>query len=200
MTRTRSASSRIAAAISSRETGIESSTNPRTIGHISGSTFLPPIPSTKLGRCSIVRGDPSRSAAWSGAAVSTSQARILIPGFFDSAAIAIPEISPPPPKGTRIWSTSGRSSRISSPIVPLPAITFRSETGWMKSPSIPGYRCSSRTRHQTSKGTLTIEAPRRSTASSLVRGAVSGTIAVQGIPIARAFQATPCAMLPALAV
>src|SRR5258705_10117506 len=89
---------------------------------------------------------------------------------------------------------------ISSPIVPLPAITAGSATGWMKSPSMPGYPCSSMTRHQVSNGTFTILAPRRSMASSLVFGACSGTMAVQGIPIARAPHATPCAMFPALAV
>ena len=35
----------------------------------------------------------------------------------------MPHVSPPPPYGTTTASTSGRSSRISSPIVPLPAIT-----------------------------------------------------------------------------
>ena len=38
-------------------------------------------------------------------------------------ALAIPVTSPPPPYGTTTVSTSGRSSRISRPIVPFPAIT-----------------------------------------------------------------------------
>src|SRR5215831_302256 len=43
-------------------------------------------------------------------------------------------------------------------------------------------------------------APRRSTASSFAFGAWSGTTTVHGMPRRRAFQATPCAMLPAEAV
>ena len=37
-------------------------------------------------------------------------------------------------------------------------------------------------------------------ASSLARGAVSGATTAHGTPACRAHQATPCAMLPALAV
>ncbi len=42
--------------------------------------------------------------------------------------------------------------------------------------------------------------PSRSTAWILVEGAVSGITTVQGMPMRRAFQATPWAMLPVLAV
>jgi hypothetical protein len=45
-----------------------------------------------------------------------------------------------------------------------------------------------------------MRAPRRSIASSLARGAWSGTTTAHGTPAARAHQATPWAMLPALAV
>ena len=37
-------------------------------------------------------------------------------------AIDIPEMTPPPPIGTTIVSTSGNSAKISKPIVPCPAI------------------------------------------------------------------------------
>ena len=43
-------------------------------------------------------------------------------------------------------------------------------------------------------------APMRSTAASFVAGAPSGTTTVHGMPSRCAFQATPCAMFPALAV
>ena len=55
-------------------------------------------------------------------------------------------------------------------------------------------------RHQSSNGTGRMWPPSRSIASSFVFGAVSGTTTVQGTPRSRAPQATPWAMLPALAV
>src|SRR5262245_47970055 len=79
-------------------------------------------------------------------------------------------------------------------------MTSRFDTGWTKTPSSPGYAWSTRTCHQSSKGMETIRPPSRSIASRLARGAESGTTTVQGTPTRRAFQATPCAMLPALAV
>src|SRR5262245_29041543 len=112
----------------------------------------------------------------------------------------MPQARPPPPKGTRIASASGRSSRISTPIVPLPAITAGSSKGWTKQPSIPGKERSSNVLHQRSKVTLTTRAPRRSTAAVFAAGAVSGTTTVQGTPRRRAARAAPWAMLPALAV
>ena len=45
-----------------------------------------------------------------------------------------------------------------------------------------------------------MRAPMRSIASNFVFGAWSGTTTWQGIPNRFAFHATPCAMLPALAV
>ena len=62
---------------------------------------------------------------------------ILVPGRSALTALAIPVVSPPPPYGITTASGSGRSSSISSPIVPLPAITRSSATGWTNSPSTP---------------------------------------------------------------
>ena len=74
-------------------------------------------------------GFPLLFADFNGVEVSISQA--IICGFFPSAVIAkaIPEIMPPPPKGTTITSTSGHWEEISSPIPPLPIITSSSATG-----------------------------------------------------------------------
>ena len=95
----------------------------RASAHIPGWSPPEPMPSTKLARYAIDWGEPAASEAESGAAVSTSQATTRTRGEIALAAAAMPHESPPPPHGTRIVSTSGRSSRISSPIVPLPAIT-----------------------------------------------------------------------------
>ena len=56
------------------------------------------------------------------------------------------------------------------------------------------------TSHHRSYGTLTTVPPSRAIASSFVCGAFSGTMIVAGTPSSRAAHATPCAMLPALAV
>ncbi len=88
----------------------------------------------------------------------------------------------------------------SSPIVPLPAITWSPSTGCTKNPSTPGNDERSIVGHHSSNGTVIVRPPSRAMASSFVRGAVSGAMTVQGTPIDRATQATPCAMFPALAV
>ncbi len=51
-------------------------------------------------------------------------------GFTALAAVAMPEISPPPPMGIGSTSISGASSSISSATVPWPAITSGSSKGW----------------------------------------------------------------------
>jgi hypothetical protein len=115
-------------------------------------------------------------------------------------ALAMPVMSPPPPTGTTTVSTSERSSISSSPMVPFPAITPSSSTAWMNRPSCPSKRCVSITSHQSSNGIGTTCPPRRAIAESFACGAVSGTAIVAGTPSSRAAYATPCAMLPALAV
>ena len=66
------------------------------------------------------------------AAPSGSTPIILISGFINFAAQAIPEISPPPPIGTKIISVSGNSSKISNAIVPCPSKTSSSLNGCTK--------------------------------------------------------------------
>jgi len=59
----------------------------------------------------------------SGAAVAGSHAMTLTLGHLAFTAEEMPVISPPEPYGQMMVSTSGRSSRISRPIVPCPAET-----------------------------------------------------------------------------
>ncbi len=47
-------------------------------------------------------------------------------GFVNLIAVATPLMRPPPPTGAKTASTSGISSRISSPMVPWPAMIFSS--------------------------------------------------------------------------
>jgi hypothetical protein len=132
--------------------------------------------------------------------VSGSAVTILVPGRSALTALAIPVVSPPPPYGITITSGSGRSSSISSPIVPLPAITAGSWTGCTNSPSTPSTRLATIAFHQSSYVILMTRPPSRSIAAILASGAWSGTAIVAGTPSSRAVHATPCAMFPALAV
>jgi hypothetical protein len=65
---------------------------------------------------------------------------------------------------------------------------------------MPSARLSTSARHQSSYGTVTTRPPRRSIAATFVGEAPSGTTTVAGIPSSLAAHATPCAMLPMLAV
>ena len=82
--------------------------------------------------------------------MSGSAVTILVPGRIALTALAIPVVRPPPPYGITIASGSGRSSSISSPIVPLPAITPGSWTGCTNSPSAPSTRLATMAFHQSS--------------------------------------------------
>ena len=82
--------------------------------------------------------------------MSGSAVMIFVPGRSALTALAMPVVSPPPPYGITIASGSGRSSSISSPIVPLPAITPGSWTGCTNSPSIPSSWLVMMTFHQSS--------------------------------------------------
>ena len=97
-------------------------------------------------------------------------------------------------------STSGRSSRISSPAVPLPAMNWSSSNGCTNRPRIRFEPCCSTVRQHSSYVHRTIVAPSCSIARSLIAGAVSTTITEHGTPATRAASATPCAALPALTV
>src|SRR5262249_30221602 len=93
----RSASSLMAAAISASDTTSEPASRACASGHISASTLLPPMPSTKLGVYDTDWGAPAASEAASGAAVSTSAAKTRTPGLRARTAEAMPDDKPPPP-------------------------------------------------------------------------------------------------------
>jgi len=103
--------------------------------------------------------------------VSGSAVMILVPGRSALTALAMPVVSPPPPYGITIASGSGRSSRISRPIVPLPAITAGSWTGCTNSPSSPSRWLVTMTSHQASYGIFSTRPPSRSIAASFASGA-----------------------------
>ena len=81
---------------------------------------------------------PAASAAVAGAACSPSAARIFTRGFFARIAAATPTVRLPPPMGVSTQSGSGKSSRISSPMEPLPMITPASVTGLINSSAPSG--------------------------------------------------------------
>src|SRR5579864_3868015 len=166
-----------------------------------GNTDFPPQPSTQLAfQVGNFCGDPAASDQASGAAVSGSAANTLTLGARSFMAAAMPHDKPPPPNDATIASTSGRSSRISSPANALPAINSSSSNGCTNAPFIAGWARSASAFQQSSYEAFTISPPRRRTASSLAAGAASITSTLHGTPALRAASATPCAALPALTV
>ena len=112
-------------------------------------------------------------------------------------AVAMPDESPPPETGTRTLLTSGRSSAISSPAVPWPAMMRRSSYGSI----ITMPRCATRSsatwcRSSELGPVKTISAPSRRTPSTLTCGAASGITITAGAPSSRAARATAWAWLP----
>ena len=67
-----------------------------------------------------------------------------------ATAAAMPDSRPPPPSGATIASTSGRSSRISRPAVPLPAMNRSSSNGCTKWPGMRSEPCDSTVRQHSS--------------------------------------------------
>src|SRR5271157_5224468 len=98
-------------------------------GHICGKTNGAPMPDTKLDWYETSTGFPADKELVIGVAVATSTASTRAPGLLALIEAAIPQLKPPPPNGTNTVSTSGKSSRISNPIVPFPAITDSSANG-----------------------------------------------------------------------
>src|SRR5690349_3851913 len=95
-----------------------------------GNTDFAPHPSTQLARQSENRcGDPASKERDNGAAVSGSAAKTLAECLLELSAEAMPQDKPPPPNDATTQSTSGRSSKISSPIDALPAMNSSSSKG-----------------------------------------------------------------------
>ena len=111
----------------------------------------------------------------------------------------MPAIRPPPPTSTKTASKGSPCWRtISIPTVPCPAMTCSSSNGGMK--TIPRSAASTSARSfapSYDSPASTTSAPSRSTASTLMRGAVSGMTMRARIPSRSAASATPCAWLPA---
>ena len=129
----RSAVSFMAAAASSSVTTSDPAMAPCSSGHIDGSTERPPAPSTNDERQASNRcGDPAASDSASGDAVSGSAATTRTSGRRALITAAIPASNPPPPIAATTVDTPGRSSRISSPAVALPAMKASSSNGCTK--------------------------------------------------------------------
>ena len=84
--------------------------------------------------------------------------------------------------------------------MPLPAITPSSWTGCTNRPSTPSTRLVTITFHQSVVGKLEDPAAEAVDRGQLGLGRVLGNRDRRGSPSSRAAHATPCAMLPALAV
>ena len=114
----------------------------------------------------------------------------------------MPAIRPPPPTGTNTADRSpGLWRRISSPIVPCPAMTSGSSNGWMNvSPVSRHERVAVRLRVGVAvAGEHDLGAHARAPPRTLISGVVCGITITARMPSRRAEKATPCAWLPALA-
>ena len=135
---------------------------------------------------------PSMTAAW------TPTTRTAGRNAF--TATATPASSPPPPAGTRISVTSGHCSRISSPIVPCPAMTASSSNGGTRiRPSRSAIARASTCASSRLAPWSTTRAPYRVAAEIFASGANDGITTVTLRPAVVPASAIPCAWFPALA-
>ena len=114
---------------SSSSTRRTSSTFSLTKGRILSPTAFTAVPSAIVLALSSCTTSPAASAAFILAASAGSTPITFIFGFNILASVATPETSPPPPIGTKIYSTSGSSLKISIAIVPWPVATSMSLNG-----------------------------------------------------------------------
>ena len=96
-----------------------SATSSSMIGRVSAPGFLTAMPSASVWPPAL--GANSLTAWYMDGNSSAWTPIISISGLTDLAAIAMPEMMPPPPIGTTMVSSSGWSSSISKPMVPWPA-------------------------------------------------------------------------------
>jgi len=114
----------IACSMSPSDTSTMSSTSRLTIARVSSPGSLTAMPSASVA-LAVGISTPLKSAYIDGN-WSVCTPMIEIPGFSARAAVAMPEMSPPPPMATQRQSSSGRCLSISIAIVPCPAMTSAS--------------------------------------------------------------------------
>ena len=113
-----------AASISPSSTSTMSPTRRPMISRVIWPGFLTAMPSARVVPPEV--GFILCSAWYMEGKSSTSTPQIAIRSFSALAAVATPEMMPPPPIGTTISSRSGWSASISRPIVPCPAMILSS--------------------------------------------------------------------------
>jgi hypothetical protein len=166
-----------------------------------GKTDLPPQPSTQLAcQPGKLWAEPAASERASGAAVSGSAANTFawLPRSFKAAAI--PQDKPPPPKPATTASTSGRSSRISSPTEALPAIKSSSSKGCTKTRRHGGMTAVGQRLPAIVVGSLHKVGSQTANRIELGCRRRVDHKDLAGTPALRAASATPWAALPALTV
>ena len=101
------------------------------IGKVSSPGLVACSPSAIVRGTGIEVRSPAASERLTSSPASGSTPMILSPGANALAAVAQPEIRPPPDTGTTSASRGPASSSSSSPTVPCPAITRGSSNGWI---------------------------------------------------------------------
>ena len=202
ITRARSASSRTAAAVSSSDDDVRAGEQrPGPLPHRRQHDLRRRRRRRTTARIDLRRLARRHDAGDGGAGLRLDRVRPRARAAAPRSALAIPVKSPPPPHGTSTASTSGESSASSSPIVPLPAITRSSCDRVHEQPVEPVVARRSIDPPPRSNGTFTTVPPSRSIGVELrLRARGRATTTVPGRRARRATHATPCAMLPALAV
>ncbi len=145
-------------------------------------------------------GAPASSDRTAPGEASASTPMIRTPGFLALAAVATPEIIPPPPTGTTIVVTSGTCSRLSRAMVPWPAITARSSKACTSaSCSSAASRSTSAMPSESVSPVWMTRAPLARVLPTLISGALLGMTIVHGTRNREAWRASAWAWLPALA-
>ena len=90
------------------------------------------MPSAMVFTVGSVTTFPASKEAFMQLAPAGSTPMTLILGFKSFARVDTPVARPPPPMGTKIYSTKGSSLKISMAMVPCPVATAKSSKGWIK--------------------------------------------------------------------
>ncbi len=198
--RARSAASRTPAAISASLTVTMASRCARKWANVRSPSAWVRVPSAMVRDTSAADQRtifPFASESRASAASSGSTPMTRMPGRRPLTAAPTPLASPPPPTGTSTIAVDGRSSTISSPTVPCPAMIRSSSKGGMMARPRSAAMASARSLRSSDAGpTTTISAPSAATRSRLTAGASSGMTTTALVPSSRAARATPWAWLP----